>query len=256
MKNNFTSNYAKYLCGIITEEQFYELKKIEESTVADYLGADVGDVVSAGASAVGSLFTKKPTPTPEEQEHLNKYNYNRRNPQAKQKEEKLSHLDRSQLSHNNPHRLQINSIVVPTVTYKYLSHTTSKPMTNFYDQTQYSIEGWDNWLMKTGSAKGKIVDLFKYKYDEGKHYATMTHEPNVPPSYVMIAKVLFEDPSNPSNKKILSFKVQDLEPYDARKEETLISMLNAKPEKGQDNDHWYFPPEMIRKHLTKLGKNF
>ena len=31
MKNNFKGNYAKYLCGIITEEQFYELKKIEES---------------------------------------------------------------------------------------------------------------------------------------------------------------------------------------------------------------------------------
>jgi hypothetical protein len=74
MKNNFKGNYAKYLCGIITEEQFYELKKIEESTVSDYLGADVGDVVRAGASAVGSLFTKKPTPTPEEQENLNKYN--------------------------------------------------------------------------------------------------------------------------------------------------------------------------------------
>jgi hypothetical protein len=32
MKNNFRSNYAKYLCGIITEEQFYEGLNDNQST--------------------------------------------------------------------------------------------------------------------------------------------------------------------------------------------------------------------------------
>ena len=32
MKNNFRSNYAKYLCGIITEEQFYEALNDNQST--------------------------------------------------------------------------------------------------------------------------------------------------------------------------------------------------------------------------------
>ena len=38
MKNNFTSNYAKYLCGIITEEKFHKClsKKLKiESEVTD-----------------------------------------------------------------------------------------------------------------------------------------------------------------------------------------------------------------------------
>jgi hypothetical protein len=42
MKNNFTSNYAKYLCGIITEEKFYETLNDNQSTrTGEFAGSPV-----------------------------------------------------------------------------------------------------------------------------------------------------------------------------------------------------------------------
>jgi hypothetical protein len=53
MKNNFKSNYAKYLCGIITEEQFYEALNDNQSTRTGGLASSP----MASSPMVGSSVT-------------------------------------------------------------------------------------------------------------------------------------------------------------------------------------------------------